>query len=176
MKVGASMSPAQREMVRTAKDRMAPKLTRHDFGQWALDIAQPRCSLHAITRGSSRSRSRAVGEGYSGFVTGSEQRHGEERYDCSTRKQFESMPTIGAQWKGDTRILELELPGLTVDEQSKTADGKTTTRRVTIGDIKLDDLHWAGKGPQSGQKTRQIMAGGIPATMTIHWTFTPGKA
>jgi hypothetical protein len=175
MKVGASMSPAQRQMARTAKDRMAPKLTRHDMGQWTLDPIKPRCALHAVTQGSSRYRSLDVGEGYADYVTGSQERHGEGHEDC-TRGSMEALPTAGADWNGDTRLLTLDLPGLTVDEQTKDADGKTSTGRVTIGDIKLEGLHWSGKGAQSGQQTRKVTAGDIPATMTIRWTFTPGQA
>ncbi|MBT2144574.1 MULTISPECIES: hypothetical protein [unclassified Rhodanobacter] len=175
MKAGASMSPAQREMARTAKDRMAPKLTRHDLGHWALDPMKPRCSLHAVTQGSSRYRSLDVGEGYSDYVTGSEQRRGQGHDDCTTGS-IDDLPNVRAEWNGDTRILKLDLPGLSVDEQAKDADGKASTKQVTIRDIELDELHWSGKGPQSGQRTRKVTAGGIPATMTIRWTFTPDKA
>ncbi|WP_424681820.1 hypothetical protein [Frateuria sp. YIM B11624] len=172
MKMSASMSPAQREMARTAKDRMAPKYTRHDLGRWAVDPTKARCSLHAVTQGSSRYRSMDVGEGYANYVTGSEQRHGEGRNDC----KGSDLPDARAEWNGDTRLLSLKLPGLTVDEQARDASGKTSTGQVTIGDIELDDLHWSGKGPQSGQQTRKVTAGDVPATMTIRWTFTPGKA
>jgi hypothetical protein len=174
MKMSASMSPSQREMARTAKDRMTPRFTRHGLGHWTLDPARPRCSLHAVTQGSSRYRSRDVGEGYADYVTGSEQRHGEGRNECAGA--IADMPDARAEWNGDTRLLKLRLPGLTVDEQARDADGKTQTRRVTIGDIELDGLHWSGKGPQSGQQTRKVTAGDVPATMTIRWTFTPGKA
>ena len=174
MKMSASMSPAQREMARTAKDRMAPKLTRHGLGHWALDPTKPKCSLHAVTQGSSRYRSMDVGEGYADYVTGSEQSHGEGRNDC--KGSMDGLPDARADWNGDTRLLSLKLPGLTVDEQARDAAGKTSNRQVTIGDIQLDGLRWSGKGPQSGQQTRKVTAGDVPATMTIRWTFTPGKA
>lgn len=176
MKMSASMSPSQREMAKTAKARITPKLSRHDFGGWGLDPSSPQCSLRAVTQGSSRYRSLDVGEGYADYVTGSEKRHGEGHYDCAARHDSPGQPRIVAQWKGDTGVLELDLPGLAVDEQATDAHGKTTTRRVVIDDIELDDLHWSGKGPQSGQRTRKVTVKDVPATLTVRWTFTPGKA
>jgi hypothetical protein len=154
---------------------MKAKLTRHDFGRWALDPMKPRCSLHAVTQGSSRYRTLDVGEGYSDYVNGSMERHGEGRDDCAAKGVL-GLPNASAEWDGDKRILTLDLPGLTVDEQARDANGKTSTRQVTIRDIELGDLHWSGKGPQSGQQTRQVEVDGVPATMTVRWTFTPGQA
>jgi hypothetical protein len=152
------------------------RLSSHGLGGWGIDPANPRCSLHALTQGTVRFRTIDAGEGYSDYVTGSQERRGEGRTDCATRKPLDSLPDVHAKWNGDTRTLELHLPGLTVDERTTDADGNTDTARVTIPDISLDHLHWSGKGPQSGQQTRKVEAGGIPATMTVRWTFTPGKA
>ncbi|NUR22654.1 hypothetical protein [Frateuria sp.] len=173
-KMSADMKRNHPGMLDEARKTKA-QFSRHDIGGWALDPRKPRCSLHAVTQGSSRYRTIDAGEGYSDYVTGSKERHGEGREDCTTKGMLD-LPEARANWNGDTRMLKLMLPGLSVDEQTRDSDGKTDTAKVTIPDVTLDDLHWSGKGPQSGQQTRQVTAGGIPATMTIRWTFTPDRA
>lgn len=158
-----------------AATKAKARFSEHGVGEWTLNTLEPRCSLHAVTQGSSRYRTIDAGEGYSTYVTGSKERHGERRRDCTT-KGMPDLPEASASWNGDIRMLKLVLPGLSVDEQTRDSDGKTDTAKVTIPDVTLDDLRWPGTGPQSGQQTRRVEAGGIPATMTIRWTFTPGKA
>ncbi|MBP1472670.1 hypothetical protein J7I44_00025 [Frateuria sp. MAH-13] len=175
MKLSADMKhnhPGVLEGATKAKDR----LSHHGLGNWTIDAADPRCSLHALTQGTTHFRTIDAGEGYGGYVDGSQKRHGTETRDCANGMAADSVPRASAEWNGDTRTLQLQLPGLTVDEQTTDSDGNTDTAKVTIPDVSLDDLRWTGKGPQSGQQIRQVEAGDVPATMTIRWTFTPGKA
>lgn len=175
MKMSADMKRNHPDVLEGATKAKA-RLSSHGIGGWGIDSGNPRCSLHALTQGALRYRTIDAGEGYSDYVTGSQERRGEGRADCASRKALDSLPDVHARWNGDTRTLELQLPGLTVDERTTDSDGRTDTARVTIPDVSLDHLHWSGNGPQSGQQTRQVEAGGIPATMTVRWTFTPGKA
>ncbi|UGB37393.1 hypothetical protein [Frateuria soli] len=175
MKMSADIKRSHPGVIEAATKTRA-RLSSHGLGDWAIDSLTPRCSLRALTQGTSRYRTIDAGEGYSDYVTGSQQRRGEGNQDCASGKPLDNLPNASATWDGDTRVLQLQLPGMTVDERTTDSDGKTDTARVIIPDVSLDDLHWTGKGPQSGQQTRQVEAGGIPATMTIRWTFTPGRA
>lgn len=175
MKLSADMKHSHPGVLEGATKAKA-KLSNHGLGNWTINATDPRCSLHALTQGTTHFRTIDAGEGYGGYVTGSQKRHGEGNRDCAAGMALDSVPRASAKWNGDTRMLELKLPGLIVDEQTTDADGTTDTAKVTIPDVSLDALPWTGKGPQSGQQTRQVEAGDVPATMTIRWTFTPGKA
>lgn len=175
MKLSAEMKRSHPGVLESARKAKA-KLSSHGLGNWSINASEPRCSLRALTQGTTHFRTIDAGEGYSDYVTGSQKRHGEKSQDCAVGMALDSVPRASATWNGDTRMLELKLPGLTVDEKTTDADGNTDTAKVTIPGVSLDDLPWSGKGPQSGQRTRQVEAGDIPATMTIRWTFTPGKA
>lgn len=171
----SGMSSSKRQVLASAAKGPAPKTSQHDSGVWALD-GNTSCSIEATSRGASSYRSLDVGEGYSEYVTGSETSKGQSRDDC----RHQPIPAARAQWDGDTKLLDLTLPGLTLSEQWASADGKSGSRQVAIDDVVLEHLHWSGKGPQTGQQVRHITAsaGGhsVPATMTIRWTFAPNRS
>lgn len=169
------MSSDKRAALASATAGPAAKFSRHAIGVWGVD-GKTACSIRARSRGASSYRALAQGEGYAEHVTGSEQRHGHASSDCR-RNPY---PDGRARWDGDRKLLELTLPGLALTEQWKSADGKHGARRIVIPDVELEHLHWSGKGPQSGRQVRHVSvpAGkdSVPATMIIHWTFSPDRA
>lgn len=174
-KLVSGMSADKRAALVDATKGPAAKLSQHRRGDWALD-RKTACVIEATSHGNSSYRSMAVGEGVSEYVSSSEQRQGHGSADCRHRP----FPEASAHWDGDTKLLDLKLPGLTLVEQWTSGDGKHGSRKVDIPDIELEQLHWSGQGPQSGQQVRHIstVAGehGLPATMTIRWTFTPNRS
>lgn len=169
------LSPDQRKALVATAHGPAAKVSQHAHGDWTLD-GRTACSLEASSRGATRFRSVSDTEGGGGSVDGSEEGHGHANNDCL----HGPYPNALASWDGDTQALDITLPGLTLTERWKRADGDTQTREVAIPDVRLDRLHWSGKGSQSGQQTRHVQADAagrpVPATMTIRWTFTPDRA
>jgi len=169
------MSPERRKAIASVAHGPAARFSQHAAGAWVLD-ENAACVLEATSGGSSSYRAAAVGEGLVEYTTGSEQRQGDAHSDC----RHAPRPDAHAQWHGDTHLLDLTLPGLSLEEHWTSGDGKRGTRTITLPDITLEHLHWTGTGAQSGQQTRQVVApaghGSVPATMTIRWTFTPNRA
>lgn len=172
MKLVGGMSAEKRAAVASASKGPAPKFSQHQRADWMLD-GKTACSIQATSHASSSYRTAVVGEGISGeFATGSEERHGQGSSDC----RHDPIPEGSAQWDGDTKLLDLKLPGLALVEQWKRDDGKSGSEMIEIPDVEFEQLHWSGKGPQSGQQVRHVTAAGVPATMTVRWTFTPDRS
>jgi hypothetical protein len=171
MKLMGGMSADKRAAVVSATKGPAATFSQHRRADWAVD-GKTACSIQATSRASSSYRAAAGGEGISGYVTGSEERQGQGHSDC----RHDPIPRGRAHWNGDTGLLDLELPGLALVEQWKRGDGKRGTEKIEIPDVELEQLHWSGTGPQSGQQVRHVTAAGVPATMTIRWTFTPNRS
>lgn len=169
------MSADKRQVLVSAANGPAAKTSRHESGVWTLD-GHTSCSIQATSRGTSSYRIVDVGEGYAESLTGSETRQGQGHDDC----RHDPLPEARAEWNGDTRLLDLTLPGLTLSEQWSSADGKSGSRQIAMPDVVLEHLHWSGKGPQTGQQVRHISTGAgdhsVPATMTIRWTFAPNRS
>ncbi|HET6806417.1 MAG TPA: hypothetical protein VFH59_13350 [Frateuria sp.] len=169
------LSPDKRKALAATAHGPAARTSQHARGDWSLD-GKTACSLEASSREAARYRSVSDTEGRGGYVDGSEEGHGRASTDCL----HDPYPHALAEWDGDTQALGLTLPGLTLTEQWKRSGGETETREVAIPEVRLDHLHWSGKGSKSGQQTRHVQAdaggGPVPATMTIRWTFTPGRA
>ncbi len=179
VKLAARMAPDKRQVlgrvVHRLRDRIKARfVSQPDSGLWALDAATA-CSLTAVSTGASSRRQAAAG-GAPAYVTRSEQLHGQADTDC----RHEPIPDARAEWNGAAGSLDITLPGMTLVERWDSSDGKRGTRKVTLPDVRLEHLRWSGKGPQSGTQTRRISttvgSTSLPATMTIRWTFEPGRA
>jgi hypothetical protein len=171
MKLVNGMSADTRAKLVSVTKGPAPKFSQHQRADWILD-GKIACSIQATSQASSSYRAAAVGEGITEYVTGSEERHGQGHSDC----RHDPIPEGSARWDGDTKLLDLKLPGLALVEQWKRGDGKSGSEKIEIPDLEFEQLHWSGKGPQSGQQVRHVTAGGVPATMTVRWTFTPNRS